>query len=145
MKAIIGFAFFLLFIAGIAFVTMQGEQLGQLGSSGAEITGIKWRAVSVGDQTIPADSGIYIQFEVDGSIKGHAGCNGIFGSLEQRKSGVGVGPLGATRMACPEPIMSREVAFIDAVQKTANFQSTGDNLSLLDEESGVLAEFVADN
>jgi heat shock protein HslJ len=48
-------------------------------------------------------------------------------------------------MACPEPIMSREVAFIDAVQKTANFQSTGDNLSLLDEESGVLAEFVADN
>ena len=145
MKAIIGFAFFLLFIAGIAFVTMQGKQLGQLGSSGAEITGIKWRAVSVGDQIIPADSGMYIQFEVDGSIKGHAGCNGIFGSLEQRASGVGVGPLGATRMACPEPVMSREVAFIDAVQKTANFQSTGDNLSLLDEESGVLVEFVADN
>ena len=147
MKAIIGFAFFLLFIAGIAFVTMQGKQLGQLGSSGAEITGIKWRAVSVGEEAIPENSGIYIQFEVDGSIKGHAGCNGIFGSLEQRASGVGVGvgPLGATRMACPEPVMSREVAFIDAVQKTANFQSTGDNLSLLDEESGVLVEFVADN
>ncbi len=145
MKAIIGFAFFLLFIAGIAFVTMQGKQMGQLGSSGAEITGIKWRAVSVGEEAIPENSGIYIQFEVDGSIKGHAGCNGIFGSLEQRASGVGVGPLGATRMACPEPIMSREVSFIDAVQRTANFQSTGDNLSLLDEESGVLAEFVADN
>ena len=145
MKAIVGFAFFLLFLAGIAFVMMQGKQLGQLGSSGAEITGIKWRAVSVGEEAIPANSGIYIQFEVDGSIKGHAGCNGFFGSLEQRQSGVGVGPLGATRMACPDPIMSRELTFIDAVQKMASFQSTSDTLSLLDEENDVLVEFVADN
>ncbi len=145
MKAIVGFAFFLLFLAGIAFVMMQGKQLGQLGSSGAEITGIKWRAVSVGEEAIPANSGIYIQFEVDGSIKGHAGCNGFFGSLEQRQSGVGVGPLGATRMACPDPIKSRELTFIDAVQKMASFQSTSDTLSLLDEENDVLVEFVADN
>ncbi len=145
MKAIVGFAFFLLFLAGIAFVMMQGKQLGQLGSSGAEITGIKWRAVAVGEEAIPANSGIYIQFEVDGSIKGHAGCNGFFGSLEQRQSGVGVGPLGATRMACPDPIMSRELTFIDAVQKMASFQSTSDTLSLLDEENDVLVEFVADN
>lgn len=144
MKAIVGFAFFLLFLAGIAFVMMQGKQLGQLGSSGAEITGIKWRAVSVGEEAIPANSGMYIQFEVDGSIEGHAGCNGFYGSLEQRDSGVGVGPLGATRMACPDPIMSREVTFIDAVQKMASFQSTSDTLSLLNEENDVLVEFVAD-
>ena len=144
MKAIVGFAFFLLFLAGIAFVTMQGKEMGQLGSSGAEITGIKWRAVSVGDEAIPANTGIYIRFEVDGSIEGHAGCNGFSGSLEQRDSGVGVGPLGTTRMACPDPIMSREATFIDAVQKMASFQSTSDSLSLLDEESDVLAEFVAD-
>ena len=145
MKAIVGFAFFVLFLAGIAFVTMQGKQLGQLGSSGAEITGIKWRAVSIGDEAIPANSGIYIRFEVDGSIEGNAGCNGFFGSLEQRDSGVGVGPLGATRMACPDPIMSRETSFIDAVQKMASFQSTSDSLSLLDEEGDVLVEFVAEN
>jgi heat shock protein HslJ len=47
-------------------------------------------------------------------------------------------------MACPDPIMSRELTFIDAVQKMASFQSTSDTLSLLDEESDVLAEFVAD-
>ena len=145
MKAIVGFAFFVLFLAGIAFVTMQGKQLGQLGSSGAEITAIKWRAVSIGNEAIPANSGIYIRFEVDGSIEGNAGCNGFFGSLEQRDSGVGVGPLGTTRMACPDPIMSREMSFIDAVQKMASFQSTSDSLSLLDEESGVLVEFIAEN
>ncbi len=147
MKAIIGFAFFLLFIAGIAFVMLQGKQMAQLGASGsgAEITGIRWRPVSVGEEAVPKNSGMYIQFEVDGSIKGHGGCNGFFGSLEQRKSGVGVGPLGTTRMACAESIMSREMAFIDAVQKTANFESAGDNMSLLDEDSDVLVEFVAEN
>ncbi len=41
--------------------------------------------------------------------------------------------------------MSREMSFIDAVQKMASFQSTSDSLSLLDEEGDVLVEFVAEN
>ena len=145
MKGLIGFGFFLLFLAGIAFVTLKGGKMVQLGASGggAEVTGIRWRPVMVGDDAIPDDSGMFIQFEVDGSIKGHGGCNGFSGSLEQAKSGIGVGPLRITRMACPEPIMSREVTFIDAVQKTGNFDTRNDNMRLLDEENDVLAEFVA--
>lgn len=145
MKAIVGFAFFLLFLAGIAFVMLQGRQMAQPGASGggAGITGISWRPVMVGDESIPEDSGMYIRFEVDGSIKGHGGCNGFFGSLEQTESGIGVGPLGATSMACPEPVMSREAAFLDAVQKTSNFKSGKDSMRLLDDSSSVLAEFVA--
>lgn len=147
MKAIVGFAFFLLFLAGIAFVLLQGRQMAQVGGpgGGAELTGIRWRLVTVDDKAVPADSGMYIQFEIDGSIKGHGGCNGFFGSLEQRESGVGVGPLGATRMACPEEIMSREMSFLDAVQKTTNFETSHDNLTLLDEEDRVVAEFTNDN
>ena len=147
MKGLVGFGFFLLFLAGIAFVTLQGRQKAQPGASGGgvEITGIRWRLVMVGDDAIPDDSGMFIQFEVDGSIKGHGGCNGFFGSLEQIESGLGVGPLGVTRMACSEPIMSREMTFLDAVQKTKNFDAGNDNMRLLDEENDVLAEFVADN
>ena len=147
MKGLIGFGFFLLFLAGIAFVTLQGRQVAQLGASGGgvEVTGIRWRPVMIGDDAIPDDSGMFIQFEVDGSIKGHGGCNGFFGSLEQTESGLGVGPLGATRLACPEPIMSREMTFLDAVQKTRNFDTGNDDMRLLDEENDVLAEFVADN
>lgn len=146
MKGVVAFGFFILFLAGIALVNLQGRQMAQLGAAGggAEITGIKWRPVMVGDEAIPDDSGIFIQFEVDGSIEGHGGCNGFFGSLEQKKSGVGVGPLGTTRMACPEPIMSREMTFLEAVQKTGNFETADGSMRLLDEENDVLAEFVAD-
>ena len=146
MKGLIGFGFFLLFLAGIAFVTLKGGKMVQLGASGggAEVTGIRWRPVMVGDDAIPDDSGMFIQFEVDGSIKGHGGCNGFSGSLEQAKTGVGVGPLRITRKACPEPIMSRETTFLDAVHKTRNFDRGNDDMRLLDEENDVLAEFVAD-
>lgn len=143
MKAIVGFTFFLLFLAGIAFVMLQGRQMIQVGGGGAELTGISWRPIMVGDQAIPEDSGMFIRFEVDGSIKGHGGCNGFFGSLEQTKSGIEVGPLGATRMACAEIIMNREMVFMDAVQKTRDFKTASDSMSLLDEGSSVLVEFVA--
>ena len=145
MKAILGFAFFLLFLAGIAFVTLQGRQMAQVGASGsgAEIIGYKWRPVTVGDDSIPDDSGIFIQFEVDGGIDGHAGCNGFFGSLQQSVSGIEVGPLGATRMACPDAIMEREMTFLDAVQRTRGFEVSRGSMNLLDEDDSVLATFVA--
>ncbi len=143
MKSMMGFAFFLLFLAGSALVMLQGREMIQVGGSGAELTGISWRLVSVGDEAVPAEAGLTIRFEVDGSIKGHGGCNGFFGSLQKSGSGIEVGPLGATRMACPEPIMNRETMFMNAVQKLRDFQSGGDGMSLLDEDGNVLAKFVA--
>ena len=145
MKAIVGFGFFLLFLAGIALVTLQGRQMVQqnLPGGGAGLTGISWRPIMVGDEAIPEDSGIFVSFAIDGGIKGHGGCNNFFGSLEQTGSGIKIGPLGATRMACPEPIMSREMAFLEALQKTRGFQVNNDSMRMLDDEGSVLAEFVA--
>jgi len=143
MKAMMGFAFFLLFLAGIALVMLQGRDMIQVGGGGVEVTGISWRAVSVGDEAIAEDSGLTLRFEVDGSIKGHGGCNSFFGSLQKSDSGIEVGALGSTRMACPETIMNREIEFMGAVQETRGFQTSGDGMSLLDEDGKVLAAFVA--
>lgn len=145
MKGIIAFGFFLLFLAGIALVNLKGSKMVPTLGGGAEVTGVRWRPILVGGDTIPDDSGMFIQFEVDGSIKGHGGCNGFFGSLEQKESGIGVGALGATSMACPEPVMSRETTYLDAIQKTRNFDTGSADMRLLDEENEVLAEFVAED
>jgi heat shock protein HslJ len=147
MKATIGFAFFLLFLAGIALVMLKGRQMVQIGApgGGAGITGINWHPVIVGNTQVPEDSGMFIRFEVDGSINGHGGCNGFFGSLEQTDSGIAVGRLGSTRMACPEPVMSREIAFLDVLQQTTDFMTGKETLRLLDEENRVIVELVADS
>ena len=144
MKAIFGFGFFLLFLAGIALVMLQGRQMAQknLPGGGASLTGVNWRPAIVGAESMPEESGMFVQFEVDGSFKGHGGCNSFFGSLEQADSGVSIGPIGATRMACPEPIMNREAAFITALQNTKEFELGRDKLHLLDDDRTLLAELV---
>ncbi len=145
MKGVVGFLFFMLFLAGFAFVMLQGRQMAEsnLGGGGASITGVDWRPVLVGAETMPNDSGMFVRFAVDGSIGGNGGCNGFSGSLEKTDSGIAIGPLGATRRACPAPIMDRESAFFEALQKTTKFQPGSDRLQLLGDGDLLLAELVA--
>jgi len=145
MKAILGFAFFLLFLAGFAFVMLQGRQMAQqnMPGGGSSMTGISWKPVYIGAVQIPADSAMFVQFEVDGSIKGHGGCNSFFGSLEQTGSGIEIGSLGATRIACAERIMNRETALMDALRKTRRFEIGAGRLQLLGDDNVMLAELVS--
>jgi heat shock protein HslJ len=140
MKGIVGFGFFLLFLAGIAFVTLQGRQMAQQNSQGGGLTGAQWRPISIAGESMPEDSGMSVSFEEDGSIKGHGGCNGFFGSLELKDGELVVGPLGSTRMACPEPIMQREFAFLQAIQNMEEYRASGDSLKILDGAGSLLAQ-----
>ena len=144
MKGVLGFFFFLLFLAGFAFVMLQGRQMAEqtLGGGGVSITGITWRPVRIGADGMPSDSGMFVKFAVDGSITGNGGCNGFFGSLEKTDDGIAIGPLGATRRACPEAIMNREQAMLKALERTVRFQVADDGLQLLGEDNLLLAEFV---
>ena len=143
MKAVLGIALLILAVAGLVFFAMQARQ-GLKAGGGAQLTGVHWQAVRIDDEALPEDVDLQIQFDVDGSIKGHSGCNRFFGSLQKSESGIEVSPLGSTRMACPEPVMNRETAFLDAVQKMKDFRIGDSEMSLLDEDGNVLASFVAD-
>jgi heat shock protein HslJ len=146
MKAIVGFAFFLLFLAGFAFVMMMGREAAEqnMAGGGASLTGVHWRLVSMSGDNIAEESGMFVSIDVDGSVKGHGGCNGFFGSLEKTQTGLEFGPLGATRMACPEPIMSREMDFLEALQESRQFLSDNDGMHLLDAQDKALANLVND-
>ena len=146
MKATIGFGFFLLFLAGIALVTLKGRQMVEQGMPGGDagLTGVSWRPIIIGNAAIPEDSGMYISFEVDGSVKGHGGCNGFFGSLQQTEFGIMTVPLGATRIVCDDSTMRRETGFLEAVQETTSFQITTGTMRLLNDKGYILAEFVGD-
>lgn len=146
MKALIGFLFFMLFFAGFAFVMLQGRQLAQenLPAGGSGLVGVKWRPNYVGADLMPEDSGMFVRFSVDGGIKGHGGCNAFFGSLEKTETGISVGPLGGTRMACPERVMSRETAFMNALQDTSGFEVDSGRLQLVDGDNRLLVELVGE-
>jgi heat shock protein HslJ len=145
MKGVIGFLFFLLFMAGLFLVFLQGKTMTGAGLSagGAELTAVRWQATFIGPEPVPEDAGIWVLFEVDGSIGGNAGCNSFSGSLEKTESGIKVGPLAATRMACPEPAMSRETAFLGALQQASAFEVAAQRMACLDSAGNLLVEFTA--
>lgn len=142
MKAIFGFGFFLLFLAGLALVMLQGQEMARqnLPGGGASITGIQWRPVTIRSEPVAEDSNMFVLFAVDGSISGNGGCNKFFGSLQTTDGGISVGELGATRMACPQQIMDQETAFMQALQDVASFKLGDNTLRLLSEDGGELAE-----
>lgn len=147
MKGILGFAFFLLFLAGITLVMIQGKEMARqnMPGGGVGMTGTTWRPTIVGSEELPVDSGMFVQFAVDGSIKGNGGCNSFFGSLQKKDDGIVVGELGSSRMACPGNIMDREVAFMQALQNAVVFE-TGDNrLQLIDDAGVMLADLVSED
>lgn len=147
MKAIVGFGFFLLFLAGLALVMLQGREMARqnLPGGGAELTGIEWRPVVIGADTVPVDSGLFVQFAVDGGVKGHAGCNDFSGSLEADGGTVAIGELGMTRKACALDVMDTEQAFIAALQDVVAFEIGDDQLHLLGEGNRLLLELVSSN
>ena len=147
MKSIMGFGFFLLFLAGIALVMLQGREMSRqnMPGGGASMTAIEWRPTMVGAEEIASDSGMFVLFEVDGSITGNGGCNSFFGSLQTTQGELSVGELGSTRMACPSEIMDQEMAFMKALQDATQFEIGENILQLRGEGDDLLAELVAPN
>ena len=147
MKATIGFGFFLLFLAGLALVMLQGREMARqnLPGGGAALTGKNWQPSVIAGERIPRDNTLFVHFAVDGSVNGNSGCNQFSGRLETTESGIAMGNLVSTRKACPSAEMERESAFMNALQSTGGFELNLGTLQLLDAEGELLAElFVAE-
>jgi heat shock protein HslJ len=75
-------------------------------------------------------------------LSGHGGCNRVTGSFEVDGDRLKIGPMAATRMACPDG-MEQEQRFLQAVQKVATYRIRGSHLEMMDASGAVLARFEA--
>ncbi|MDH4047369.1 MAG: META domain-containing protein [Gammaproteobacteria bacterium] len=139
MSKVIAFGFFLLFLAAIAFVSLKGMRPVAELSASNEITGISWQPLSIGGDPIAVGSAMRLQFGLDGKLTGHSGCNGFSGDYSRDAESVEIGPLGATRMACPDRETTLENRFFDALQRTVTAESRAGRLILSDADGKVLA------
>jgi heat shock protein HslJ len=100
------------------------------------LRGSRWALVSMtrdDDTSAPPDdaSRPTLEFGDDGKVYGFGGCNRYFGSYELEASGaLSLGRIGATRMACPPPILDREDAFFAALEAIDRFAIAGGELTL---------------
>lgn len=73
-------------------------------------------------------------------MTGFAGCNNFFGVYESDGVSLKFGPVGSTRMFCPDLQLSLETEFLKALEKTGGWQLQDKTLLLLD-GTEVLARF----
>ena len=66
----------------------------------------------------------------DGKVSGKAGCNRYFGTFTLDGKTVDFGPLGSTLMACEQPIMDDERAFLDALDGATKAKVKGKTLTI---------------
>jgi len=144
MKAAFGFIFFMLFLAGIAFVNLRGMQNADESRIGSadQLTDAAWKLTHLGEMAADAETGIYIQFRGDGQFAGNTGCNRFFGNAAFGDE-LDLGAVGATRRACPEPANSLEHSFLEALGRTAAAARTENRLAFKDEAGANLLRFIA--
>ena len=145
MKASVGFIFFMLFLAGIAFVNLRGMQ----DDAGAQITSeeqlldVAWRPTNLGEMEIDESTTMRLQFNPQGQVAGNAGCNNYFGSYELRETGMIFNMIGSTRMACEEPANSIEMSYLDALNQVASAARVDNRLAFRDADGRTLIRYVA--
>ena len=123
---------------------------GSLDVVGEEITGtlsladleaVEWVLVELGrDQPLPADAEITLVFG-NGRASGHSGCNTYFATAVAWAPGeLAFNGMGATRVACPGPIMDLERRYLKTLAGTSRFSFLAGRLVLsCDTEEGPLA------
>ena len=142
MNRVMGFTFFLLLLAAIALISLRDMRPIADSSAGFAFTGMDWQLITINETVVDSDAGLSIRFEDDGKISGHGGCNSFFSSYTLSESTIDIGPVGATRMACPEPQMQLERLYFEALENAAAIEVRGSRMRLADRENNTLAVFV---
>jgi putative lipoprotein len=145
MKPAAAFLFFLLFLAGFALVNLRSMQSEseRLVEAPADLLGPEWRPTHLGEMRMDAESPAFLLFAEGGDLSGNAGCNGLFGTWTLSSGQLIIGQVGATRMACPEPANSLEIAFLEQLEAVRSATRTRNRLVLHDESASAVLRFVA--
>jgi heat shock protein HslJ len=75
------------------------------------------------------ESSLTMSFK-DGKISGSAGCNNFHGTYATEGGKLQLGPLGTTRRACEEPLMTQEREFLAALASATTWSIDGNVLDM---------------
>ena len=120
-------------------VTVDGRELEGCGTEvtpPAALAGTEWRITDINGDDVSGEANYMLRF--DGArLSGRAGCNSLSGPYRSESDGLIVGPVVATRMACPGPRMRHEAFVLEMLQAPVNVSIQGDTL-LLSGEHGFI-------
>lgn len=76
-------------------------------------------------------------------IAGSSGCNSYSASVQVSGGQIEVGDIVSTLMACADPVMDQEQAYLETLKSAVSFEVSGDVLTLYDDQNTVILSFTA--
>jgi heat shock protein HslJ len=98
--------------------------------SAADLVGSEWRPLRIETLAVSPEASLFVQFKSAGKLAGHGGCNRFFGQYKISGNEISIGPIGSTRMACAESVMTLEMAFFSALEGAKSFRREKTKLML---------------
>ncbi len=86
------------------------------------LTGSEWLLEDLAGAGVIDNAQATLAFPEEGKVAGRGSCNRFVGPAKISGDSMQLGPLGATRMACPEAVMNQETKYLDALQKVERFE-----------------------
>ncbi|MCX7287325.1 MAG: META domain-containing protein [Rhodobacterales bacterium] len=120
-------------------LTLDGQALSGCGGAPADLLAGVWKLVDLPGLTVP--EGVEPTFEVAGDfMSGASGCNRYMGGLALSGEGLSLQPGGMSMMACEEPLMQFEAAFVERLGRVSGFDidEAGQLILLVDGAPGAV-------
>ena len=106
-----------------------------------KLEGTSWRAVSIDGVSVPQGVDVTMDFAEDKSVSGLAGCNNYNVQKVGTDNGIAFTQVSATRKLCPEPQMTTENMFVDALSRVNNFRRVNERqLQLFGPDASIMLE-----
>ncbi len=132
-----------LLVASLLLSAIPVSSLAQ--SPGPGIDGIEWRLSQLAGSGVPfidVPADVAASMRIDGAKAGGAGgCNQWFADVVVDGATVQFGDIGSTLMACGEPAMSIESAWLGYLPQVSAWSITDGRLALSDPNGSVMATF----
>jgi heat shock protein HslJ len=108
----------------------------------AEVADVTWTLTELEGAAALPEATVDLTLTADGTVSGSAGCNQYTGSATFADGEMTLGPnLASTMMACEDPIMAQESAFLAALERVSGYEVGDGELRLTDSDGNVLARF----
>lgn len=112
------------------------------------VAGRTWVLQAVAGKQVPLEdvfsTAPYMEFNMEGGVAGHGGCNKFSGDYKQTGAGlIQFSEVMSTKMACEVIVMKWESDFTGALRAVRGVNLVGDRLYLLDPRGEHLLEFKA--
>lgn len=106
-----------------------------------QLAGTQWKFDKLDGHDVPSGVDATLNFERNGHVSGHAGCNGYGGPWEASNGALHFGDMISTKMACLQPsgAMQTEHDVFAALRETARARIRDQRLVLLDGNGSALA------